>query len=63
MTTKPTNTLPEIEWEIGHLIDKDIDERMEVFAAEGIGSDGNTYSGAAFYFCDEFDEIKDIELV
>lgn len=63
MKTKANNDFPEIDWEIGELMDRDVDERMEVFAAEGQGTDGNIYSGIAYYFCDEFDKIEDIELV
>ncbi len=61
MKTKATNEFPEIEWEIGDLLDRDIDERMEVFNAEGEDAEGNEYSGSAYYICDRFEEIKDIE--
>jgi len=61
MKTKATNEFPEIEWEIEDLLEKDIDERMEVFNAIGTDKDGNEYSGSAYYFCDVLEEIKDIE--
>jgi len=61
MKTKATNKFPEIDWEIDELLEEDIDERMKVYNAIGIDSEGNEYSGSAYYFCDEFNEIKDIE--
>ena len=61
MKTKATDQFPEIEWEIGDLLDRDIDERMEVFIAEGEDANGNKYSGSAYYVCDSFEEIRDIE--
>ncbi len=62
-TTKATDKLPEIEWEEMELLEKDVDERMEVYNCSGIGTDGNSYSGSAYYFADIFEEIKDIEEV
>jgi len=61
MKTKATNEFPEIEWEFSDLLDCDIEERMEVFNAEGEDADGNKYSGSAYYICDRFEEIRDIE--
>lgn len=63
MKTKANNEFPEIDWEIGELMDKDVDERMEVFVANGEDEEGNKYTGIAYYFCDELDGIKDTELV
>jgi len=34
---------------------------MEVFVAIGEDSEGKEYSGSAYYFYGELDEIKDIE--
>ena len=61
MKTKATDKLPEIEWEVLDLLDKDVDERMEVYYAFGTSADGREYEGSAYYFCGELDEIKDIE--
>lgn len=61
-TTKANGVFPKIEWEEHELIESDPDERMKVYRAEGEGSDGNTYSGSAYYFAGTFEEIKDIDL-
>jgi len=63
MKTKATDKLPEIEWEVDHLdrIYSDIDERMEVFIAEGESKDGRKWQGSAYYFSDMFENIQDIE--
>jgi hypothetical protein len=63
ITTPASAKFPLIEWDItNELLEKDIDERMEVYVAHGEDKKGNQYSGSAYYFCDELDEIKDIEL-
>ncbi len=61
--TPATENYPEIEWEDlkEELLDSDIDERMEVYRTTGMGTDGKTYSGSAYFFSGEFDDIKDIE--
>jgi len=62
MKTKATDKYPEIEWEItDELLEKDFDERMEVWTAEGESKDGRQWLGTAYYFCDIFEEITDIE--
>ena len=55
----------EIDWEDnGDLIYEDRDERMTVYAAEGIGKDtGKKYQGSAEYCCGELIHITDIEEV
>ena len=65
MKTPATDKLPEIEWDIDHLdlLEKDIDERMEVWTAEGESKDGRYWQGSAYYFCDELEVIKDIDEV
>ncbi len=63
METKASEEFPAIEWEIGKLLDRDIDERMEVFEAMGHDNDGNQYEGTAYYFSDMFDEITNIQLL
>jgi hypothetical protein len=52
--------LPEIDWEFGELLEKDIDERMEVFIATGFDKEGYTYEGEAYFFGGEFEEVKDV---
>lgn len=61
ITIYATDKLPTIEWEICDLIEYDLEERMEVFDALGKDRRGNSYSGSAYYFAGEFEEIKDIE--
>jgi len=63
MVTKATNDYLEIEWELQQLIDRDPEERMKVYAAMGKDKDGNTYSGSAYFYCDELDEVRDIEFL
>ena len=61
ITTAPIENFPSIDWEIGDLMDTDPEERMEVFEAHGEDKEGNEYSGSAYYFCSDFESIKDIE--
>ena len=61
ITTCSHNGFPEIEWEVGDLMDTDPEERMEVFDAFGEDKDGNKYSGSAYYICGDFEEIDGIE--
>lgn len=61
MRTKATDKLPDIEWECLELLEKDVDERMEVYNAIGSDANGNDYSGSAYFFCDIFEDVKDIE--
>ncbi len=63
MKSVATNEFPEIEWEIGEMISKDIDERMEVFVATGEDAAGNKYEAEAYYYGNELEEIKHIEKV
>lgn len=54
----------EIDWDYDYsdLLEKDVDERMEVYAIEGTGKDtGKKYQGSAVYCCGELVEIQDIE--
>lgn len=65
MKTKATELLPEIEWEDlqEELLESDPEERMKVYKTTGVDSKGNTYTGSAYFFSDELDEIRDIELL
>ncbi len=63
MKSAATNEFPEIEWEIGQLLERDIDERMEVFEALGSDKEGNQYEAEAYYYGNELEEIKHIEKV
>lgn len=58
--SKPTEEFPAIEWELGPLLEKDIDERMEVFEALGSDKEGNQYEAEAYYYGNELEEIKNI---
>ena len=61
MITKATADLPEIDWIDQHtLLSNDIDEREEVYHAEGIGTNGKYYIGIATFSCDELIEITEI---
>lgn len=52
----------QIEWTVtNEILEKDIDERLEVFLAEGTDKQGNKYTGLAEFVCGEFEGIKDIE--
>lgn len=52
----------QIEWTVtNEILEKDIDERLEVFLAEGIDKLENKYTGSALFVCGEFEGIKDIE--
>lgn len=63
MTTSATTEFPEIEWEMGELLDEDKDERLLVFKGIGIDKEGKKYIGSIYYTHGVFDEIKDIELI
>ncbi len=60
MKTDADDFWNEIEWEIGELTEKDIDERLEVFAATGVDKNGQTYEGYAYFYGGEFEEMKEI---
>jgi len=54
----------QIDWEIDYadLLERDIDERMEVYVANGIGIDsGKEYQGSAILIHRELEKIEDIE--
>lgn len=63
ITTEQKDGFPKIEWETNELIDRDTDERMEVYSLHGVDDSGNQYSGIATYFIDQLDSIKDIEKI
>lgn len=60
MKTAADDFWNEIEWEIGELLESDIDERMEVFLAKGIDEGGKCYEGEAYFYGGEFEEMKNI---
>lgn len=45
------------------LLERDPEERMEVYICVGTDEEGNEYQGNAYYFADMFDSIKNIEKV
>lgn len=54
----------DITWEIGsEIIEKDAEERLTVYRAEGVDKSGNKYLGSALFVCGEFEGIKNIEEV
>lgn len=62
MITLQTDIYPRIEWDIlEDILERDPEERMVVRSALGKGDDGKQYSGSAYFFCGEIDEIKDIQ--
>ena len=64
MKTSPTNEFPEIDWIISNeLLEKDIDEREEIYLCSGIDNVGREYIGYAYFICGELEGIRDIEEV
>lgn len=54
----------DITWEIGsEIIERDPEERLTIYRAEGLDKSGNKYLGSAEFVCGEFEGIKDIEEV
>lgn len=45
------------------LLERDPEERMEVYFTEGVDSEGNIYSAIATFICDELDTIDEIDFV
>jgi hypothetical protein len=61
ITTYPHDNWPEIFWELGDVIDKDPEERMEVYEAAGCDASGNNYLGSAYYFAGVFEQMEGVE--
>jgi hypothetical protein len=61
ITTPQTDNLPQIEWELGDVIDKDPDERMKVYEAAGNDKEGNLYTGSAYFFAGIFEQMEGVE--
>ena len=61
ITTLKTDTLPEIFWELGDVIDSDPEERMKVYEAAGYDAEGNNYTGSAYFFAGVFEQMEGIE--
>lgn len=55
----------QIEWyeKRVELLQKDPEERMEVYLAYGQDEKGRRYAGNAYFFCDEFEGVDEIELI
>lgn len=55
----------EIDWHDKkvELLESDIDERMEVYIAYGTDEAGKSYTGTAYFFCDELYIINEIERI
>ena len=61
ITTPQTDTLPLIFWELGDVIDSDPEESMKVYEASGYDKKGNSYTGSAYFFAGEFEQMEDIK--
>lgn len=62
MIQTPANKdFPEISWELGDVLDSDPEERMKVYDAAGTDAEGNNYSGSAYFFAGEFEQMEGIE--
>jgi hypothetical protein len=61
ITTIPHDDLPQIEWELGDVLDTDPEERMKVYEAAGYDKEGNSYVASAYYFAGVFEQMEDIE--
>lgn len=57
----PTSVIIEFDDLHYELLERDTEERMEVYICTGEGNDGKKYKGDAVFFCDELDSIDDIE--
>lgn len=53
--------LPEITWELGDVIDSDPEERMKVYEASGYDKEGRSYTGSAYFFAGEFEQMEGVE--
>ena len=61
ITTPQTDDLPLIFWELGDVIDSDPEERMKVYEAAGYDKEGCSYTGSAYFFAGEFEQMEDIK--
>ena len=61
ITTYPHDDLPQIEWELGDVIETDPEERMEVYEAAGCDASGGNYLGSAYFFAGIFEQMEGIE--
>ncbi len=61
ITTPQTDTLPQIEWELGDVLDADPDERMKVYEAAGYDKAGNSYVASAYFFAGVFEQMEGVE--
>jgi hypothetical protein len=61
ITTYPHDDLPQIEWELGDVIETYHEERMEVYEAAGCDASGGNYLGSAYFFAGIFEQMEGIE--
>ena len=61
ITTIANDNLPQIEWELGDVLDTDPDERMKVYEASGYDKAGNSYVASAYFFAGVFEQMEGIE--
>ena len=61
ITTIAYDDLPEITWELGDVIDSDPEERMKVYEASGYDKEGRSFTGSAYFFAGEFEQMEGVE--
>ena len=61
ITTIANDNLPQIEWELGDVIDTDPDERMKVYEASGYDKEGCSYVASAYFFAGVFEQMEGVE--
>ncbi|MEN6569035.1 MAG: hypothetical protein ABFC18_03380 [Rikenellaceae bacterium] len=59
--TSATSDYPEIQWELGSVLETDIEERMVVREAAGCDKEGNNYSASAYFYAGEFEQMEGVE--
>jgi hypothetical protein len=61
ITTYPHDQWPQIEWELGDVIENDPEERMKVYEAAGCDASGGNYLGSAYFFAGVFEQMEGVE--
>ena len=61
ITTPQHDDLPEIQWELGDVLDTDPEERMKVYEAAGYDKAGNSYVASAYFFDGVFEQMEGVE--
>lgn len=61
LKTPKTDDWPEITWILGEVTDANYKKLMVVREAAGSDAEGNNYSGLAYFFAGEFEQMEGIE--